>query len=279
MAKILPLLISLGVGGFLGYYFDRFVNNIALDILIGVGFFIATLLALVILFFLSLFLFSITENMKKVRKYQSKYYRAMLIAYCSFLFSLFGMKLHLNGIEQLSTSEIYVIVCNHRSNLDSLIIDHYLKRFPLVFVTKESLFKVPFIRKFIHGAAYLKLNRKDLSSEFETFALADEMLTRSDNPLSIGIFPEGTRNKDDDPTNVAEFKAGSFRMPKKAMCPIVISALRGTKEVNNKLLTSRHHVYLDIIEVLSYESYKDWDYNQISLYCHDKIENFLKENK
>lgn len=276
MVKVVPLLLSLASGVFLGIYFSINVNNIFLAILIGIGFFVATLLAIIILFFLLLFLSCFFENKKKERLYQSTYFSKLLHLLELFLFSLFGVKVHHYNLDSLSQNENYIFVCNHRSNLDSLIIDYYTKKFPMSFITKDSLFKVPFVGKIIHGNAYVRLVRDNVMQEYEAFNKANIMLTRENKPLSIGIFPEGTRNKDNDETNLLPFKPGSFRLAKKAKKPIAIFALSKTKNINDNLLFKRHHVYLNLVKILDYEQYEDMSINDIASYCQNKISNYLK---
>lgn len=278
MIKVVLIIISIIVGGVCGtLYYNFGSNNILFSILIGLGCFVGALILFIVLFFVILFLATFFENKNKKRLYQSKYFRFVLYLSDKLLFSLFNMKLHLNGIDIVSSNETYLIVANHRSNLDSLIMDYYFRNMPLSFVGKKSLFKIPFVGKIIHGCAYLNLDRDDINKEFETINDAIEMISREDRPLSIGIFPEGTRNKSNDPKNIQSFKGGSFRIAKKTKKPIVICALRGTKEVNNNLLFKKHECYLDVVEVLDFEQYKDKDVNEVALYCENKIKSFLED--
>lgn len=279
MFKIVLILLSIGTGVGFSFLLKDSINNVPLTVLAGVGIAIGTLIAFVVLFFILLFIFTFFENKNKERNYQSKYFRGILCLMDLVLFGLFSIKRHNRGIEMLSHNEQYIVVCNHRSNPDSLIIDYYLRHFPLTFITKDSLFKIPFVGKIIHGCAYLKIYRNDVKSEFDMFVRANDMLTRSDMPLSIGVFPEGTRNKSENTAELLDFKAGTFRMALKSRKPIAIMSLRGTKEINDKLLLKRHDVYLDILEVLDYEQYKEMDVNQIASYCQNKISTFIKENQ
>lgn len=279
MVKIIAVVISALVGILCAFVFHNHTNNYFLDVLVGVSFFIATFILIVVLFFAWLFFNICSEDKKIENVVQKKHYRKILYLMDLLLFSLFGIKAHVRGTEQLSVSEQYIIVCNHRSNIDSLVIDKYLRYMPLTFVTKDSLFKVPFVGRVIHGCAYLKIVRGDANQEFDTFVRANDMLTRQDKPLSVGIFPEGTRNKSGDVTSLLDFKPGSFRLAYKSKKPIVVMALRGTKEVNNNLLLKRHHVYLDVLEIIDFDQYKDMDVNQLALYCQNKVKTFLLEAK
>lgn len=277
MIKIIVLLIALGLSIFLGIYLYPSLNNIFLDILVSIGAFFGSILAIVALFFIVLFLCTFFEKKDFKRNYQSTYFRKLLLLMDKLLISLFSIKLIAHGKENLSVSQQYIFISNHRSNLDSLLIDKYLSSFPLTFITKDSLFKVPFVGHIIHGAAYVKLDRKDMSQEYLAYKKALDMLTRNDRPLSIGVFPEGTRNKENEMDHLLDFKAGTFRLAKNSKKPIVLIAIANSKEVNNHLLFKRHKVYLDIIEVISYNDYKDKDVQEIAYYCKEKIETFLKE--
>lgn len=277
MIKIIVLLISLGLSIFLGIYLYPSLNNIFLDIFLSLGVFFGSILAIIVLFFIVLFLTTFFEKKDFKRNYQSTYFRKLLLLMDRLLISLFNIKLIAHGKENLSISQQYIFISNHRSNLDSLLIDRYLSSFPLSFITKDSLFKVPFVGHIIHGAAYVKLDRKDMGQEYLAYKKALNMLTRSDHPLSIGVFPEGTRNKNNAMDHLLDFKAGTFRLAKNSQKPIVLIAIANSKEVNNQLLLKRHKVYLDIIEVISYNDYKDKDVQEIASYCKEKIETFLKE--
>lgn len=209
MIKILIIIFSLGFGILTTLAFKNL--NIYQNIGVVIGFTFVYIICFVALFFILFFFEVIFENKNKKRIYQSKYYRFLLHIYNKFLFSLFNMKIIYQGKELLNMNEQYLIVCNHRSNLDSLIIDNYLYEMPLVFVAKKSLFQIPFVGRLIHGCAYIKIDRENFKQEFYAIKDAIDFIGRKEKPLSIGIFPEGTRGKREDKlTN--DFKAGSLKL-------------------------------------------------------------------
>ncbi|MDY3777460.1 MAG: hypothetical protein SOZ53_01200, partial [Candidatus Onthovivens sp.] len=73
MSKIVFVCLSL-ISGFLIGFLAFPTLEIYYQILISIGFSIASLLALIILFFIVLFLLTIWEPLKKERTKQSKYY-------------------------------------------------------------------------------------------------------------------------------------------------------------------------------------------------------------
>lgn len=275
MSKIVFVCLSL-ISGFLIGFLAFPTLEVYYQILISIGFSIASLLALIILFFIILFFLTIWEPLKKERTKQSKYYRKVLLFYNYFLFDLFNMKIEYSGLEKLKRGEKYMVISNHRSNLDSLLIDTYLKEFGLVFVAKKSLFKIPFVRRIIHGCNYIYLDRGDIKQECRAIKKGINILNDSNDPCSVGVFPEGTRTINKDYT-LGEFKPGCFNLAKKTKCKIVLSCTRYTDLVNKGLLFKRHKVFYDIIDIIDYEEYKDMNTIELSKLCHDKIEEYLKE--
>ena len=275
MSKIVFVCFSL-ISGFLIGFLAFPTLEVYYQILISIGFSIASLLALIILFFIVLFFLTIWEPLKKERTKQSKYYRKVLLFYNYFLFDLFNMKIEYSGLEKLKRGEKYMVISNHRSNLDSLLIDTYLKEFGLVFVAKKSLFKIPFVRRIIHGCNYIYLDRGDIKQECRAIKKGINILNDSNDPCSVGVFPEGTRTINKDYT-LGEFKPGCFNLAKKSKCKIVLSCTRYTDLVNKGLLFKRHKVFYDIIGIIDYEEYKDMNTIELSKLCHDKIEEYLKE--
>ena len=275
MSKIAFACLSLISGFLIGFL--AFPNlEVYYQILISIGFSIASLLALIILFFIVLFFLTICEPLKKERTKQSKYYRKVLLFYNYFLFDLFNMKIEYSGLEKLKRGEKYMVISNHRSNLDSLLIDTYLKEFGLVFVAKKSLFKIPFVRRIIHGCNYIYLDRGDIKQECRAIKKGINILNDSNDPCSVGVFPEGTRTINKDYT-LGEFKPGCFNLAIKSKSKIVLSCTRYTDLVNKGLLFKRHKVFYDIIGIIDYEEYKDMNTIELSKFCHDKIEEYLKE--
>lgn len=275
MSKIVFVCLSL-ISGFLIGFLAFPTLEVYYQILISIGFSIASLLALIILFFIVLFFLTIWEPLKKERTKQSKYYRKVLLFYNYFLFDLFNMKIEYSGLEKLKRGEKYMVISNHRSNLDSLLIDTYLKEFGLVFVAKKSLFKIPFVRRIIHGCNYIYLDRGDIKQECRAIKKGINILNDSNDPCSVGVFPEGTRTINKDYT-LGEFKPGCFNLSKKTKCKIVLSCTRYTDLVNKGLLFKRHKVFYDIIGIIDYEEYKEMNTIELSKLCHDKIEEYLKE--
>ena len=89
--------------------------------------------------------------------------------------------------------------------------------------------------------------------------------------VSVGIFPEGTRNKTSEP--LLEFKNGAFKIATKAKCPVVIAALKNTRKVQHNFPWKKTDIYVNI-DVIPAEEVAESNTAQLSARVYD----FLKEN-
>jgi 1-acyl-sn-glycerol-3-phosphate acyltransferase len=116
---------------------------------------------------------------------------------------------------------------NHQSNFDIPVLLAYL---PVQFrwLAKAELFKIPIFGRAMRGAGYVKIDRFNQESAFESI---NEAARKMKNGVSIMIFPEGTRSRDG---NIRPFKKGGFFMAVDAGVPIVPVILLGTWTLMDK---------------------------------------------
>ena len=81
--------------------------------------------------------------------------------------------------------------------------------------------------------------------------------------LSIGVYPEGTRNKGEEGT-LLEFKDGAFKTALRAKCPIVVSILKNTRAIGKRPHLKPTKIEFIILKVIPYEEYKSMKTNEIS---------------
>lgn len=114
-----------------------------------------------------------------------------------------------------------VVVCNHLSFLDPLLMLAYLPR--LITIVRPDFFRVPIFGWLLRGSGFLG---PDL------FAEGRPWINRVDRHLKGGgnllIFPEGTRSRDG---RLAPFKKGAFFLAKHLAAPILVVRLDGTDKV------------------------------------------------
>ena len=129
-------------------------------------------------------------------------------------------EMHVKGLENIDKKRTYVIVVNHQSLADIVVL--YQTKMQFKWVAKESLFKVPFIGWNLSLAKHIKLERGDFSSIKHVYREAAEWLRAG---MSVLFFPEGTRSE----TGVmGEFQNGAFKLAIKEKLPVLPVYLEGT---------------------------------------------------
>ena len=129
--------------------------------------------------------------------------------------------LHIEGLENIQPGRHYVIVSNHQSMLDILMV---LAALPLhyKFMAKKELFIWPFIGWHMALAGYIPIDREDPEGRKSAFFAAQRMLERG---VSVLFFPEGTRTPDGE---IRNFKMGAFKAAKDAGIPVLPVVIDGT---------------------------------------------------
>lgn len=138
---------------------------------------------------------------------------------------LIGIKLKVEGSEQIDSKSTYVFVSNHLSWIDTICNASATPQ-PAKFLAKSELKYFP-VFGFMVKMLGVMVDRKNKESRDESFQiLIDEL--KSGN--SIFIYPEGTRNRTSEP--LKEFKDGAFKAAIAAQVPIVWQVVLGVKELN-----------------------------------------------
>lgn len=140
-----------------------------------------------------------------------------------------GAKINIYGIENLPKDDSFLIVSNHQSNFDILLLLSALP-VPKAFVAKVELEHFPFVSQWMKRIHCLFMNRDDIKQSAQTIVDGIKQLKSG---INMVIFPEGTRSKTGE---LGEFKAGSFKLAtksKKLLVPVTIDGTRKIMEANN----------------------------------------------
>jgi len=138
-----------------------------------------------------------------------------------------GIRVDVEGLANIEPSKSYIYMSNHRSNFDIPVL---LGCLPIQFrwLAKAELFKIPIFGRAMSAAGYVKIDRSDRKSAFESI---EQIAAKLKNGVSVMIFPEGTRSEDG---KVKPFKKGGFVMAVDTGVPIVPVILRGTRSIMTK---------------------------------------------
>ncbi len=116
----------------------------------------------------------------------------------------------------------YVVVANHESFVDMLLISHLPTE--MKWLSKSEIMNIPFLGWMMHLARDVKLVRDDRNSGPKAL---EACRGRLDDNVSVMIFPEGSRSKTGD---LNKFKPGAFRLAIDNGHPILPLAVHGTRE-------------------------------------------------
>ncbi|NTW05588.1 MAG: 1-acyl-sn-glycerol-3-phosphate acyltransferase [Peptococcaceae bacterium] len=150
-------------------------------------------------------------------------------------------RLEINGLENVPVKGGLVVVSNHRSYWDPMIVGCSLpKNRQVFFMAKEELFKVPILRNAIKWAGAFPVRRMGADRSAIRTALNHLISGRV-----VGIFPEGTRSKTD---QLLEPQIGMAMLSTKAGVPILPVAVVGSKGIFGKVVVNIGQVILAVKE-------------------------------
>ncbi len=134
-----------------------------------------------------------------------------------------GVKVRIQGLENILEDQPQIFVVNHKSWFDSFILSAFLP-VPVTFVSKKEMFKVPVYNYIMKRLHFICVDRKKIRGSITGI---DETAKLFDSGLSIVIFPEGTRSIE----QLGPFKRGAVLLSAVAQVPIVPIALKGTENI------------------------------------------------
>jgi 1-acyl-sn-glycerol-3-phosphate acyltransferase len=135
-----------------------------------------------------------------------------------------GIKIDVEGRDNIPMGKPVVFACNHASQFDILIMYEALP-IQFRFVVKKELFKIPFLGLVMRLAGYIPIDRSGGKAALRSLQDAAGRLKKGE---SIIIFPEGTRSPNG---RLRPFKMGGILIAVRAGCPIVPVAISGSHNV------------------------------------------------
>jgi 1-acyl-sn-glycerol-3-phosphate acyltransferase len=137
---------------------------------------------------------------------------------------LAGTRVVLEGAEHLEDTKNAIIMANHVSLLDPVIIVQILKA-DIKAVAKTEIFRIPFFHRCLRFAGFIEVDRSNREQATKAIRSAVESLKAGNCFL---IFPEGTRSRTG---SLGDFKKGGFVVALDAGSRIIPVALKGVREL------------------------------------------------
>ncbi len=136
-----------------------------------------------------------------------------------------GTTVIVKGEENVPKDEPVLYIGNHRSYFDILITYVRVPR-PTGYIAKREMLKWPLLVSWMKNLHCLFLDRNDVKQGLKIILTAIEKIKSG---ISICIFPEGTRNKENH--TFMEFHEGSFKIASKSGCPIIPMTIYNSADI------------------------------------------------
>jgi 1-acyl-sn-glycerol-3-phosphate acyltransferase len=139
-------------------------------------------------------------------------------------FILSGIRISIKGKENFKSGENHVVVCNHNSMMDVPLTTPFVPGANKT-IAKIEMAKIPLFG-LIYRTGSVLVDRKSEESRKNSYVKMKEVL---DMGLDMCIYPEGTRNKTNEP--LQRFHNGAFRLAIDAGKPILPAVIFNTAKV------------------------------------------------
>lgn len=138
--------------------------------------------------------------------------------------ALTGCRLKIHNKHFYLKKQNYIIVCNHNSFMDVIATNPFLPNASKT-IAKKSLAKTPLFGLIYRWGSVL-VDRNNEASRKQSYFDMKAVLAMG---MDMVLFPEGTRNKGQDP--LKRFQKGAFRLSVDTGVPILPVVLFGTRSI------------------------------------------------
>jgi 1-acyl-sn-glycerol-3-phosphate acyltransferase len=175
-----------------------------------------------------------------------------ILMYQSLFFSLLVpiWKIRIEGREKGIPGTTYVIISNHQSILDILMLN--CLRYKYKWISKIENINAPVIGWYLKMADYIIVDRGNEESKIEMLERSYYCLKKG---ISIMIFPEGTRSLNNE---IGFFKRGAFQLALQANVPILPVLVDGTGGILPKhglIFKSGNRIRIRVLDPVYPESF------------------------
>jgi len=136
-----------------------------------------------------------------------------------------GTRIHTEGLEHLRPGTSYVVIANHESDWDPVVLFSALRRLSLRAVVKDEMMRIPLLGRALALTGNVRVTRTQSVGD-----VARLQATMRERPpdVSILFYAEGTRSRDG---SLRPFKKGPFVTAIASGLPILPVATAGTYRI------------------------------------------------
>ncbi len=181
-------------------------------------------------------------------------------------------KIEIRGREKAARGTTYVIISNHQSILDILLIN--CLRYRYKWISKVENKKVPVLGWYLRMADYITVDRGNRESK-------DSMMERSagylEKDISIMLFPEGTRSPDG---QIGFFKRGAFQLSissQKPILPVIIDGTGGVLPKHGLIFSTGNRIKIRVLDPVEPSSFVTDNPDDLALWFCSFMKDELKK--
>lgn len=214
---------------------------------------LGTLLGIALLIFLFVLLLCALVDPEKEQEKDNKFYRFVVGMIADAAHTVLRVRVHAKGMEKIPTQGRVLLVCNHLSNADPVVLLHQVKRYQtLAFISKRENASMFVVGKMMHKMLCQLINRENDREALKTILKCIDII--KEDKASIAVFPEGYIYQD---RLLHPFRGGVFKIALRTQVPIVVCTLQNTQYVfRNAAHLRPTDVHFHVIGVLQPEDYR-----------------------
>ena len=215
--------------------------------------FVGGIVALAILAFAFLWFMCQIVDQSKEQKHDSKFYRTMMAVYIAAIKTVARLHIHTKGLEKTPKDGRFMLVCNHTSLADPVILLHCFRNSQLAFISERENASMFLVGNAMHKILCQTINRENDREALKTILKCIQLI--KDDEASIAVFPEGYIHPD---KKLHPFRSGVFKIAQKTGVPIVVCTLKNApKFFENLPKLKRTDVELHLLDEIQPEQYAD----------------------
>ena len=191
------------------------------------------------------------------------------------LLKIAGVTVEVRGYENIPKDRPVLYVGNHRSYFD-ILVGYTTVPGLLGFVAKKEMEKIPLLSRWMVNVNCLFLDRNNIKEGLKSILAGIEKVKSG---VSMWIFPEGTRNKNEKLSDLMPFKEGSLKIAERSGCPVVPVAIKGTADIFEKHIpcVCPGHVVIEFGKPFIIKELEPENRKFAGAYTREKIADMLSE--
>lgn len=214
--------------------------------------FLGSLIGLAAVFFLTLWLSCQFVDVEKPQEKDNPFYRFLISITVNLAIWILRMRVHTTGLEKTPKNGRFLLVCNHLSLLDPVMLLAYFRKSQLAFISKQENNSMFLVGKLMHKIMCQLINRENDREALKTIITCIRLL--KDDLVSVAVFPEGYIHGDE---LLHTFRSGVFKIAQKAKVPIVVCTLQNTQKVKKNMPKLKPtDVHLHLVGVVQPEEFE-----------------------